>query len=37
MRPLVKWAVKRRLSGDLIDLKAQVEKSLESGGADSED
>ncbi len=37
MRPLVKWAVKRRLSGDLIDLKTQVEKSLESGDADSED
>ena len=37
MRPLVKWAVKRRLSGDLIDLKTQVENSLESGGADLED
>ncbi len=36
IRPLVKWAVRRRLSGDLIDLKTQVEKSLESGDAGSE-
>ena len=32
MHPLVKWAVKRRLSGDLADLKAQIEMSLESTG-----
>lgn len=25
MRPLVKWAVRRRLSGDLMDLKGRVE------------
>ena len=30
MHPLVKWAVTRRLSGDLADLKVQVEMSLES-------
>ncbi len=32
MRPLVKWAVTRRLSGDLADLKVQAEMSLESTG-----
>ncbi len=32
MRPLVKWAVRRRLSGDLNDLKQRVEESQESAG-----
>ncbi len=32
MRPLVKWAVRRRLSGDLNDLKGQIEIPQESAG-----
>ncbi len=32
MRPLVKWAVRRRLSSDLTDLKERVETAQESDG-----